>query len=174
MVAPSRPKSQRSLPVYPSQRSAADYPLPTIHCPLSFFPCSNAQLLCFLSHPCNPSSFIRLRTLLRNGAPYPSYFQWLPHSFYRHGGVPSATSVPACAGRLLTPRPLCCAFPGPWVLKRANSFVCIDLEPLCCLFTLFSTLVSFVFKSLQPLFRKYRGWGIPNATTGHPGGGWSL
>jgi hypothetical protein len=34
----------------------------------------------------------------------PSYFQWLPHSFYHHGGVPSATSV------LLTPCPLCCAF----------------------------------------------------------------
>jgi hypothetical protein len=25
--------------------------------------------LCFLSHPCNPCSFMRLRTLLRNGAP---------------------------------------------------------------------------------------------------------
>src|SRR6266478_9181480 len=36
---------------------------------LRFFPSSSAQPLCFLSHPCNPSSFMRLRTLLRNGAP---------------------------------------------------------------------------------------------------------
>ena len=85
---------------------------------------------------------------------YPLPFQELAHSFYHHRGVPSATSV------LLTPRPLCCAFPSPRVLKPANSFVCIGLEPLCPLFLLFSTLVSFVFNRLQPLFRKHPGGGV--------------
>jgi hypothetical protein len=35
---------------------------------------SERQLLCFLSHPCNPSSFKQLRTLLRNGAPLSPLF----------------------------------------------------------------------------------------------------
>lgn len=48
--------------------------------------------------------------------------------------------------------------PNFQVFKRANSFVCIDLEPLCPLFVLFAALVSFVFNRLQPLFRKRRGY----------------
>jgi hypothetical protein len=121
---------------------------------LRFFPSSNTQLLCFLSHPCNPSSFMRLRTLSRNGAPL-------------------SLALPRTCALFLSPRrcTLCALFPSPRVLERANSFVCIDLEPLCRLFVLFSSFFSFVFNRLQPLFRKYRGWGIPNACTGHPGVG---
>jgi hypothetical protein len=44
-------------------------------------------------------------------------------------------------------------------LKRANSFVCIGLEPLCRLFLRVSALVSFVFNRLQPLFQEQPGWG---------------
>src|SRR5260370_21224117 len=40
----------------------------------------------------------------------------------------------------------------------------------CLLFALFFVLASFVFISLQPLFAEYRGWGIPNASTGCRGG----
>ena len=50
------------VPRFPFQPPTAHYPLPS----------SGAQLLCFLSHPCNPSSFMQLRTLLRNGAPLSS------------------------------------------------------------------------------------------------------
>jgi len=45
--------------------------------------------------------------------------------------------------------------------RHTNSFVCIDLAPLCRLFVLFSAFVSFVFNRLQPLFRKHPGWGCP-------------
>ena len=51
--------------------------------------------------------------------------------------------------------------------SRANSFVYKRLPPLSPLFALFSEVSPFVFNRLQPLFAKYRGWGIPNATTGH-------
>ena len=85
---------------------------------------------------------------------YPSYFQWLPHSFYRHGGVPSVPSV------LRSRRSLCCAFSHFPVPKHANSLVCIDLPPLSPLFAPFSASVSFVFNRLQPLFRKHPGGGI--------------
>ncbi len=49
-----------------------------------------------------------------------------------------------------------------------------DLPPLYRLFALFSTLVPFLFNRLQPLFPKCRGWGIPDASTGHPGWGYPL
>jgi single-stranded DNA-binding protein len=42
------------------------------------------------------------------------------------------------------------------------------LPPLSPLFALFFEVSPFVFNRLQPLFAKYRGWGIPNATTAHP------
>ena len=37
--------------------------------PTLVFPAFSTQPLCFLSHPCNPNSFMQLRTLLRNGEP---------------------------------------------------------------------------------------------------------
>jgi len=84
---------------------------------------------------------------------YPLPFQELAHSFYHHGGVPSATSA------LLTPRPLCCVFPSPRVLKPANSFVCIGLPPLCRLFAPF--YVRFLcFQLFAASFPKTPGWGV--------------
>jgi len=53
---------RRSLPLL-----TAHYSLPT-NPPLATLS-SCAQPLCFLSHPCNSSSFMRLRTLSHNGAP---------------------------------------------------------------------------------------------------------
>jgi len=47
-----------------------------------------------------------------------------------------------------------------------------SLSHSCSLFALFSALPSFRINHLQPLFTKYRGVGIPNATTGHPGWGY--
>jgi len=41
----------------------------------------------------------------------------------------------------------------------------------CSLLALFFGCLSFVFNSLQPLFPKYRGGGIPGGS-GHPGGGY--
>ncbi len=66
MVAPvpaQIPKLGPRLPA--SRRRSLPLSLLSTHYPL----CSSAQLLCFLSHPCKPSSFMQLRTLLRNGAP---------------------------------------------------------------------------------------------------------
>jgi hypothetical protein len=50
------------------------FPFQPPTCPLLTHPLSSSsgQTLCFLSHPCNPSSFMRLRTLLPNGAPLSS------------------------------------------------------------------------------------------------------
>jgi hypothetical protein len=78
MVAPVLAQISKLLPRLPAAARRRSLPLPTTHflvAPVSaisvlpFFPSSSAQPLCFLSHPCNPSSFMRLRTLLRNGAP---------------------------------------------------------------------------------------------------------
>src|SRR6266404_3666578 len=46
------------------------------------------ELLCLLSHPCNPSSFMQLRTLLRNGAPVSLVFSMLSALFLSPRGVP--------------------------------------------------------------------------------------
>ena len=53
---------------------------------------------------------------------------------------------------------------GPFTSHRSRAhksrpFSC--LQPLCRLFALFSTLVRFVFNSLQPLFQNTRGGGVP-------------
>src|SRR5467141_270551 len=60
---------------------------------LRFFPSSSAQPLFFLSHPCNPSSFMRLRTLLHNGALPSLLFSMAPALFLspRGYGSPSAS-----------------------------------------------------------------------------------
>src|SRR4029077_9058881 len=54
---------------------------------LRFFPSSSAQPLYFLSHPCNPSSFKQLRTLLRNGAPLSILFSMASALFLSPRGV---------------------------------------------------------------------------------------
>jgi len=41
-----------------------------------------------------------------------------------------------------------------------KSILFILLPPLSSLFALLSALASFVFNRLQPLFTKYRGWGV--------------
>src|SRR6266436_580798 len=56
----------------------------------------------------------------------------------------------------------------PRPCRGGKSIVFRRLLPLSRLFALFSALPPFVFNRLQPLFAKYRGWGIPNATTEHP------
>jgi len=79
---------------------------------------------------------------------YPFYYQWLPHSFYRHGGV-----LPQHF--LSGPRRLCVQ------CLDGKSHVLRNLQPLCRLFALFSALPSFVFNRLQPLLPKHPGWGYP-------------
>jgi hypothetical protein len=49
---------------------------------------------------------------------------------------------------------------------RSNPFCSISLRPLA----LFLRSPSFVFNSLQPLFPKYRGYGIQDGSAGHRGG----
>ena len=68
MVAPVPAHISTSCPRLRTPPAASPQLTTPTHCP-SLFPSSSPQLLCFLSHPCNPSSFMRLRTLLRNGAP---------------------------------------------------------------------------------------------------------
>jgi hypothetical protein len=85
----------------------------------------------------------------------PSYFQWLSHSFYRHGGAPSATSV------LLNSVPSVLRFSPILGCSRLPTPV---FASVCRLFALFPALVSFVFNSLQPLFRKHPGWGYPECS----------
>jgi hypothetical protein len=55
----------------------------------------------------------------------------------------------------------------PTCRKQLSPFLSVD----CSLFALSFRTPPFVFNGLQPLFAKYRGGvGIPNASTGHPGG----
>src|SRR5712664_3503240 len=76
---------------------------------------------------------------------------------YKHSNL-SPNSVPP---RRCLPRPC----------RGGKSIVFRHLLPLSRLFALFSALPPFVFNRLRPLFARYRGWGIPNASTGHPGRG---
>ena len=148
MVAPSRPKSRSSVlvyPFYPRQCVAADYSLSTTHYPLSFLPPSSTQLLCFLSHPCNSSSFMRLRTLLRNGAPLSLLFSMASALFLSPRGHASK-ALPTTDSQ---------------TSNESTLFVYKSLAPLCPLFAPFSASVSFVFNRLQPLFQKHPGGGVP-------------
>ena len=159
MVAPVPAQISKLPPRLPPQ--SGRHPLPSsatsvliTPCPLccAFSRLRTLNSFAFLSHPCNPSSFMRLRTLLRNGAPRSLLFSMASALFLSPRGCTSkwfpTTNLQA--------------------FKRANSFVCIGLEPLCRLFTLFPALVSFVFNRLQPLFTKYRGWGYPERIYGTP------
>ena len=101
------------------------------------------QLLCFLLHPCKPSNFMQLRTLLRNGASLSLLFSMASALF-------------------LSPRGCTLCHPqrsDVRTFKRANSFVYKSLPPLCRLFALFSALAAFVFNRLQPLFPKHPSGG---------------
>src|SRR4029077_1769655 len=129
MVAPSPPKPRSSLLVYRPQRAVANYLLPTTHCPLSFFASSSAQLLCFLSHPCNPRSFMRLRTLLRNGASRSLLFSMASAFFLSPRGC-----TPCVA---LFPVLRCSNLPTPVFASVCRLFV-VSLCSFLCSFPLFS------------------------------------
>ncbi len=97
MVAPSRPKSLSSLPVYPP--AALRRPLPTTPSASSVLR-SQRSLCCAFSRlralnlftsyhiPATPAVSCNYALFCPTALRYPSYFQWFPHSFYHHGGVP--------------------------------------------------------------------------------------
>src|SRR6266446_3840903 len=71
---------------------------------LLFFPSSSAQPLCFLSHPCNPSIIMRLRTLFRNGTPLSLLFSMASALFLSpQGWYPPPAST--CLSVVLSRRP---------------------------------------------------------------------
>src|SRR5712664_3536651 len=89
--------------------------------------------------------------------PQPLYLDNDPHCPPGVGVQASNLSPNSVPPRRCLPRPC----------RGGKSIVFRHLLPLSRLFALFSALPPFVFNRLQPLFAKYRGWGIPNATTGH-------
>ena len=105
-----------------------------------------ASSLPYPASSANSRWLILLRTLCRRQKPQPLSNQANPNSLVKTRGV----GVSPQSSALVNAR----------TFKRANSFVCIDLPPLCALFSLFSAFVSFVFNRLQPLSRKHPGGGV--------------
>ena len=96
MVAPvpaQISKLHRRLPAAALRPPTTHYPPPTTHCPLSFF---NS----FASYhiPANPAVSCDYALFCATARRYPSCSQWLPHSFYRHGGVLSELRFPQFSG----------------------------------------------------------------------------
>ena len=146
LEAPS-PSTRRSAP-----SPTTHYPLPTTHCPLSFFCLRTLNSFASYHIPATPAVSCDYALFCATARRDPSYFQWLPHSFYHHGGVP-----------LARPRPR-----RNWVLRAPNSFGYKSLRPLSRLFALFFEPPPFVFSRLQPLFAKHPGGGIPNEAVKKP------
>src|SRR6266481_1027949 len=124
---------------------AAPHSLPTTHYPLS------TLHSLFVSPLFSYSSYELL-------FPQPLYFDNHPHCPGVWGYKPPNLPPNSVPPRRCLPRPC----------RGGKSIVFRRLLPLFRLFALFSALPPFVFNRLQPLFAKYRGWGIPNATTEHP------
>jgi hypothetical protein len=82
-----------------------------------------------------------------------------PERFLRRGAQPTSPTR--------SPRPYS-DFSGP---SRHISFA---VPSSYSLFVLAKKVNSFAINKIQPLFAKPRGWGIPNATTGHPEWWWLL
>ena len=102
------------------------------------------------SAPLNSRPLILLQTLCRCEKSQPLWNQANPNSFAKtRGGIPPEAAQ---------------TFSGAHGVSVANPF----LSSICRLFALFFHLPCFVFSNLGPLFPNYRGWGIPNALTGHP------
>src|SRR6266436_1426841 len=160
-----RPRPRPHLEAQSPSTCRGPPPLPALltpHCPLSctlcalyaalsaisvlrFFPSSSAQPLCFLSHPCNPSSFMRLRTLLRNGTPLSLLFSMASALFLSPRGCTLHHSRRS----------------DVWTCKHANSFTFKRLPPLCCLLR----APVLCFQSLGASFPKTPGWGVGSSSS---------
>src|SRR6266436_4683751 len=113
-----------------------------------FFPSSSAQPLCFLSYPCNPSSFMQLRILLRNGAALSLLFSMASALFLSPRGCTPPT-FPSGPRRLsaLVPR---WQIPCSQKLAASSSSLCaLFRTPFLC------------FQELAASFAKTPGWGVP-------------
>jgi len=170
MVAPVPAQISNLRPHLPVRARRSSLPLLTAHhqLPTLLLLRSQRSLRCAFSRlrainpfpsyhiPATPAVSYDYALFCATARRHPSYFQWLPHSFDRHGGVPPpqrsfqdlAASVPLCLD--------------------GKSHVLRNLQPPCRLFALFSALVPFVFNRLQPLLPKHPGGGyraVPNAPT---------
>ena len=77
----ANPNSFAKIPRFSFQPPTAHYPLPIF-------------VNSFASYhiPANPAVSCDYALFCTTARRHPSYFQWLPHSFYRHGGVPFVRS----------------------------------------------------------------------------------
>src|SRR6266446_4469506 len=127
-------------------------------------PLRRRSLLLLTTHHPQPTLFLSplcFHILTNCFFPQPLYLDNDPHCPPGVGVQASNLSPNSVPPRRCLPRPC----------RGGKSIVFMHLLPLSRLFALFSALPPFVFNRLQPLFAKYRGWGIPNSTTGHPGRG---
>src|SRR6266446_1654237 len=150
MVAPSRPKSLSSLPVYPPQRSAAHYPLHPLR-PL----CSGLSDLCVALFP----AFEHSTSLLPITSLQPQQFHAITHSFaQRRSAIPRifngfrTLSITTGAYPSVIPGDRLSGF------QRVNSLVYKSLVPLCRLFALFSAFGSLVFNFAASFPKTPGGW----------------
>ena len=95
-------------------------------------------------HPRHPISFVPAVECATQRL-YPLRPQQVAHTSRRHGGVPSFRSLLA----------------RPTLPSRLKSRASSHLQPLWPLFAVFFSLPFFIFNSLQPLFPKHPGGGVP-------------
>jgi len=69
------------VPRFPFQSPTAHYPLPNF-----------VNSFAYYHIPATPAVSCDYALFCTTARRHPSYFQWLPHSFYRHGGVPFVRS----------------------------------------------------------------------------------
>src|SRR6266436_9608674 len=141
-----RPRPRPNLePPSPPTRPASPLPattpcpLPTTHYPFSFSRLRALNSFASYHVPAAPAVSCDYALFCATARRYPSYFQWLPHSFYRHGGVPFI-------------------IPDVQTFGPANMPTLL-LSNACRLFAVSCELPSFVFNRLEPLFQKHPGGG---------------
>jgi hypothetical protein len=130
---------------------------------LSVEGCSALRALCvalfsFFQRSSTPTPLLPITSL------QPEQFHAITHSFAQW-----RTNIPTILNSLRTLSIVTGVYPSPFpssdfqTSRRAKSFVCIGLLPLCLLSAVFSALASFVFNRLEPLSTKHPGWGTSHA-----------
>jgi hypothetical protein len=180
MVAPV-PAQISKLP--PRLPAAALRPPTTHYPPLTAH--SHFQLLCFLSNPYNPSSFMQLRTLLRNGAPLSLLFSMASALFLSPRECTLCVAFFPVLGCSTVPTLVFASVCRLFVVSLRSFRHSLPLFSMAC--SLFSPKCRGV-ASADPLGGHRGGWGIPirfldsrresaripgagDARTGHPGRG---
>ena len=162
MVAPVPAQISNLRPHLPVRARRSSLPLLTAHhqLPTLLLLRSQRSLRCAFSRlrainpfasyhiPATPAVSYDYALFCATARRHPSYFQWLPHSFDRHGGVPPPTFLSG-------PRRFSASVPR-WQIPCSQKLAA-SLSSLCALFG----TRSLCFQPLAASFAKTPGWGYP-------------